>query len=113
MRILLVLLLNLPFFSKAQVNRSANELARENVQEYIVTKVFTGLSYKSVSYDELKPQKQKHSKIIWSVNHKFEIVDSQFVADKKIAVRKPYNFSFYLDKNLQVVMAESFHKNEF
>ena len=110
MRILLVLLLILPFFSKAQVNRSANELARENVQEYIVSKIFKDLPYKSVSYGELKPQKQAHSEIIWSVNHKFEILDSQFVADKKIAVRKPYYFSFYLDKNLQVIMAESLHK---
>jgi hypothetical protein len=110
MRILLVLLLNPPFFSKAQINRSANELARENVREYIVTKIFKDLSYKSVSYDELKPQKQAHSEIIWSVNHKFEIVDSQFVADKKIAVRKPYYFSFYLDKNLKVITAESYYK---
>jgi len=48
--------------------------------------------------------------IAWSISHQFEIVDSQFVADKKVAVRKPYYFSFYLDKKLKVVAAESFYR---
>ena len=111
MRILLLLfLLNFSFFSNAQVNRSANELAREKVSEYIVTKIFKDLLYKPVSYSELKPQNQPHVDIAWSINHKFEITDSQFVADKKIAVTKPYFFSFYLDKKLKVVTAESYYR---
>jgi hypothetical protein len=110
MRILLLLLLGVPFFAKAQINRSANELAREKVKEYIVTKIFKDLSYKPIFYGELKSQKQPQVEIAWLMNHKFEIVDSQFVADKKIAVRKAYYFSFYLDKKLNVVTAESFYR---
>lgn len=110
MRILLLLLLGIPFVSKGQINRSANELARENVREYIVSRLFKDLPYKPVSYTELKSQKQPHIDIAWSMNHKFEIVDSQFVADKKAAVRKAYYFSFYLDKKLNVVTAESFYR---
>ena len=110
MRMLLLLLLGVPFFSKSQINRSANELAREKVQEYIVTKIFKGLSYKPLSYGELKPQKQPEVEIAWSMSHKFEILDSQFVANKKIAVRKSYDFSFYLDKKLKVIAAESFRR---
>ena len=110
MRILLLLLIVIPFFAKGQFNRSANELARENVKEYIVTKLFKDLSYKPVSYSELKSRKQPHIDIAWLMNHKFEIVDSQLVADKKIAVRKAYYFSFYLDKKLKVVTAESFYR---
>jgi len=110
MRILLLLLLGVPFFAYGQVNRSANELARENVKEYIVTKLFKDLAYKPVSYTALKSQKQPHIDIAWSINHRFEIVDSQFVADRKTAVRKAYFFSFYLDKKLNVVTAESFYR---
>jgi hypothetical protein len=110
MRILLLLFLGIPFFSKAQINRSANELAREKVKEYIVTRLFKDLFYKPVSYTELKPQKQPRVDIAWLMNHKFEIVDSQFVTDKKIAVRKDYYFSFYLDKKLNIVTAESYYR---
>ena len=110
MRILLLFLLGAPFLSMAQIDRSANELAREKVQEYIVTKLFKDLPYKPVSYGNLKSQKQPQAEIAWSINHRFEIVDSQFVADKKIAVTKPYYFSFYLDKKLKVVAAESYYR---
>lgn len=110
MRILLLLLLGIPSLSKGQVNRSANELARENVKEYIIGKLFKDMPYKPISYTELKTQKQPHIDIAWSMNHKFEIVDSQFVADKKTAVTKAYYFSFYLDKKLNVVTAESFYR---
>ena len=108
MRILLLIFISFPIFSGAQVNRSANELAREQVQEYIVTMIFKAKPYKPIYYGELTPQNQPHSEIVWSIHHKFEIVDSQFVSDKKVAVIKPYNFSFFLDKKLKVIGAESF-----
>jgi hypothetical protein len=109
MRLLLIFLIIIPFFSKAQINRSATELAHERVKEYIVTKIFKNMSYKPVSYGELKPQKQPRSEIAWSINHKFEIIDSQFVADKKTVIPKPYYFSFYLDKKLKIVTAQSYY----
>jgi len=108
MRILLLILISFPLFPRAQVNRSANELAREKVQEYIVTLIFKAKPYKPIYYGELKPENRHSSEIAWSMQHKFEIVDSQFVSDKKVAVIKPYNFSFFLDKKLKVIGAESF-----
>ncbi|MGK2863495.1 MAG: hypothetical protein ACSLE0_16305 [Chitinophagaceae bacterium] len=109
MRFSLLLFFLVPFISPAQINRSANELARENVQEYIISKLFKDINYQPVSYSSLKPLKQDRSEIAWSINHKFQIIDTQFVADKKIAVAKPYLFSFYLDKKLNVISAESFY----
>lgn len=111
MRILIFLLLIFPVVSNAQINRSANELARERVEEYIVTKLFKGFLYNPGSFSQLKSSKQPQSDIAWTINHKFEIVDSQFVADKKVAVTKPYYFAFYLDKKLKVLTAESFYRN--
>ncbi len=111
MRVLFILLMSFPIYLKAQINRSANELAREKVKEYIVTKLFKEGSYHPVSYSELKESKQQQTDINWSIRHNFEIIDSQFVADKKIAVRKPYSFAFYLDKKLKVLTAESFYRD--
>jgi hypothetical protein len=111
MRVVIFLLLIFPFVSNAQVNRSANELARERVEEYIVTKLFKDSVYRPGSFSQLKSRKQPQSEIVWSINHKFEIIDSQFVADKKVAVTRPYYFSFYLDKKLKVLTAESFYRD--
>ena len=77
MRGVLLLLLFLPFVSKAQINRSANELTRERVEEYIVTKLFKDLSYKPILYGELKSLEQPRSGLSWAIGHRFEIVDSQ------------------------------------
>lgn len=110
MRVMLFLLICFPLFTQAQINRSANELARERVREYIITKIFRDGLYQPGNYSPLKELKQPQSEISWSIRHRFEIVDSQFVADKKIAVRTTYYFSFYLDKKLKVVAAESYYR---
>jgi len=110
MRLLLLSLLSLPLLCNAQINRSANEVARERVQEYIGTKLFKDLAYKPGDYGKLKSQKDRENDIAWSLTHQFEITDSQFVADKRIAVRKTYNFSFYLDKELKVIKAEGYYR---
>jgi hypothetical protein len=109
MRLLLIFLIAIPFFSTAQIDRSATELAQERIREYISTKIFNGLPYKPISYGKLKPQKQPRSEVAWSITHQFEIIDSQFVADKKTVVQKPYYFSFYLDKKLKIVTAQSYY----
>lgn len=70
--------------------------------------IFKAKPYKPIYYGELKQENQHKSEIAWSIQHKFEIIDSQFVSDKKVAVIKPYNFSFFLDKKLRVIGAESF-----
>lgn len=110
MRILLLLLFSLPLALAAQVNRSANELARERIRDYIVQTLFKDLAYNPGTFGELKSHQQPQVEIAWSMIHQFEVVDSQFVADKKVAVRKPYYFSFYLDKKLKVTAAESFYR---
>ena len=112
MRLLLFSLVIFPFFSSAQINRSATELARERIGEYIVKMVFKDQPYKPVSYGELKSYKKNRSDIAWIIEHKFEIEETQLVSDKKIVVRKPQWFWFYLDKKLKVILAESFQKKE-
>ena len=107
MRLLILLLLTIPFCSAAQINRSANELACERVKEYIETRLFKDLTYKAVSYGQLKPHSKPHSQIMWSIEHKFEIETPVF-SDNKSSTLKSYNFSFYLDKKLKVLRAESF-----
>lgn len=108
MRILLLVLVFLPCAANAQINRSANELARERIKDYVRTRLFKDAAYQSVSYSDLKEQNIPRSDIAWSISHRFEIIDSQFVADKRIEVRKPHRFSFYLDKKLNVISAESY-----
>ena len=112
MRLLLICLIAIPLCSAAQINRSATELAHERIREYIVTRVFKDQPYKPVSYGELKSYKQDRSEIRWSIEHKFEIEETQEVSDKKVIVRKPQWFWFYLDKKLKVILAESYHKSE-
>jgi hypothetical protein len=107
MRLLLIFLITIPFFSKAQINRSAKELASERVKEYIETRLFKDQPYKAISYGELKPYSQPRSHITWRIEHRFEI-EAPVFSDKKTTVRKPYYFSFYLDKKLKVLLAESF-----
>ena len=106
MRIILILLL-VPFISNAQINRSASELAQENIREYLSTKMFKSRAYKPVSYGELKPNKKLNAEIAWTVEHKFEIADTQPADKNSTGVIHPYTFTFYLDKKLKVLLAES------
>ena len=109
MRLLVLLLVAAPFVANAQINRSATELAKEKIENYIVGKIFRRLPYKPVSYGLLEEvTTEGSSRATWSILHRFEIIDSQFVSNKKRAVQKPYYFSFYLDKKLNVVSAERY-----
>ena len=110
MRILLCLLFSLPFFAGAQINRSANEVARESIQEYICQKLFKNQAYAAGQYGDLQPQNDRETYVAWSITHQFEITDSQYVSNKRIPVRTTYNFSFYLDKKLKVIKAEGYHR---
>ncbi len=110
MRLLIIVLFFLPLFGMAQVNRSATELAKERVAEYITTKIFRGVNYEPVSYGPLKPMDNDPVNYRWMLSHQFEITDTQFVADKKTVSKKPYIFSFYLNKKLEIVSADGYHK---
>lgn len=111
MRSILLLCALLPAALHAQINRSATELAKENIQEYVTAKLFSGHPYQPVSYGELKQREDKNQEIAWSITHKFEITETETQADKKLAVQKPYKFIFFLDKKMKVRRAESYSLN--
>jgi hypothetical protein len=101
------LLLLLPAVAKAQINRSATELAKENIQEYVTGKIFNGHQYKPVSYGILKTRKDEDPDVFWSIEHRFQITETETLADKKMSSQKPYRFMFYLDKKMKVLRAET------
>jgi hypothetical protein len=111
MRRIAFLLSFLPAVVNAQINRSATELAKENIQEYITEKIFNGRQYQPVSYGELKPRKEGNPDIVWSIEHKFQITETQTDSDKKTLLQKPYKFIFYLDRKMKVLRAETFYSD--
>jgi len=109
MRIILFLSFLFPVLIHAQINRSATEFAKEKIAEYITTKLFKGNSYQPGSYGELREWKEKSSEISWSIDHKFEITEVQYNYGKKLAVQRPYKFTFYFDDRMKIVKAETFY----
>jgi hypothetical protein len=109
MRFILLITLLLPVTLQAQINRSATELAKENIQEYITGKLFSGHQYQPVSYGELKSREDKNDDVVWAITHKFEITESEAHADKKVSVQKPYVFIFFLDKKMKVRRAARYY----
>ena len=107
MRIFLIIALAFPVFLHAQINRSATEFARENIQGYIENKLFKDQSYKPVSYSELHSSEKPNREIVWSIQHIFEIMETRVISDRKVSFPKQYKFSFYLDKKMNVLRAES------
>ena len=109
MRSILLLALILPLFTAAQINRSAREFASEKIQEYVSAKLFKSLSYKPISFGQLKEYNSKgNSEIAWTIEHKFEIADTKKFSDQRTSVPKEYKFQFYLDDKMKVLRAESY-----
>jgi len=102
------LLCTFPALSNGQINRSATELAKENIHEYVTDKIFKSHAYQPISYGELKSVGTKDREVKWSIVHKFEIPETQREADKKVEVQKPYDFIFYLDDKMRVLGARSY-----
>jgi hypothetical protein len=112
MRMILFLFLALPFVAGAQINRSAKELACESTREYLVTKLFRGDAYKPGSYGELKAWNNPRSGIAWTLEHQFEVTETNSSGYQKASeVHKTYKFLFYLDKRMKVLKAESYYHN--
>jgi len=108
MRVLCIALLFLPFAGKAQINRSATELAHENIREYISDKVFKDRLYKAGSYSKLQHYKKPHPDIVWIIDHQFDILEPSGVQGTDTTRQaQHYRFTFYLDKKLSVVSAMS------
>jgi hypothetical protein len=109
MRTLLFLFLTVPFFSNAQVNRSAREFASEQIREYITTKLFKDQAYHPVSFGELKNRDEKKSGISWTIEHKFEITETHTDEGKATAIPRQYKFIFFLDNKMKVIRAQVFY----
>jgi hypothetical protein len=104
MRLLLLSALFAPLAMSAQIDRSANELARENVQEYLVTKIFKDHSYKPGTYGKLKSRRVANNvEIAWSIEHWFEIEESVISS----LASKSYKFIFFLDRRMEVLRADA------
>jgi len=110
MKKLFLLLLICPVLVSAQINRSAAEVAKERIAEYIVTKLYPGADYRPLLFGNLAVRQLPHSDITWVLTHRFEITESRLVNDRKTTVARPVYFSFYLDKKMKVVGAESFER---
>ena len=112
MRIILFVVAMLPAFVHGQINRSATELAKENIRSYLTRKLFKAEPYQPISYGELKPAKERNADATWTIVHKFTITETEVEADKKLSVRKPYDFIFYLDDRMEVIRARSYFDSE-
>ena len=113
MRLLLILLLAVPFLSDAQINRSANEVAHAVTKDYIVNKVFRDKVYNPVWYGPLRERVDKKEGTNWIIEHRFEIADKQSSSfNNHAAAKKEYSFMFFLDKRMKIVRAESFTLTE-
>ena len=95
----------------SQINRSATELAEENVQDYIENKIFKDKSYKPVSFSKLKSEESKDRKIEWRIDHEFQIAKTDKVNGGQAIIYQPYSFVFYLDEKMEVVKVAGYYKN--
>ena len=107
MRILILALLFVPLVHQAQVNRSASELAKENIKNWLLSKLFKDQPYKPGTYTELKSIVDKNPNVAWLIMHRFEIEEPEMDPGTKLHIQKPYKFAFYLDKKMGVVRAEA------
>ena len=107
MRTILFLLLLIPAVSNAQFKRSATELAKDNIRDYLTQKVFKNLSYHPISFGELTENRGGGSKFSSLIEHKFAITGIESHENMKVPVQKEYMFVFYFDDKMKVQMAES------
>jgi hypothetical protein len=108
MRIILIVVFMLPAFVHGQINRSATELAKENIRSYLTRKIFKAEPYQPISYGELKPENEKNADAKWTIVHRFKITEIEGEAAKRLSVQKPYDFIFYLDDRMEVIGARSY-----
>jgi hypothetical protein len=108
MRIVILLLLCLPFIGKTQINRSANELAREVSAEYLRDRIFKGKNYQPIWFGELKPRSDKKGIVAWTMEHKFVISDKDPAGFRTTSDSiQSFSFLLFLDRKMKVLKAES------
>lgn len=107
MRTLLFLMLILPTLASAQVNKSAKELAGENIEAYL-QKIYKGQDH-TITLGEPKAYLSQGSEAEWKISCRVTFTD---VAGKKSSSQDAYsNFMFYLSRRMQVVSAEAYKQN--
>ena len=107
MRIILFLLLLIPAVSNAQFKKSATELAKDNIRDYLTQKLFKNLSYQPISFGELTTNRGGGSTFSSLIKHKFAIIEIESNENMKVPVQKEYQFVFYFNDKMKVQMAES------
>ena len=106
MKILFFVLFLLPLSSQAQINRSAKELVKENVNAYL-SNVFKNRNYKMVSLGQLKMFDTNDFGIAWSLDVETETTETRKVTDTTSkTVKQLYKFRFYLDRKFEVQKSE-------
>ena len=106
MRSILLLTVLVPVLGSAQINRSARELASETIGQYITTRLFKNQAYEPISFGKLREMKDYNSDIIWTFDHKFRITEKKRNDKEKPSMVKTYNFTFYLDREMRVKLAD-------
>lgn len=101
MRLFLFLL---PLSATAQMNRSASQLARENIEAYLKGKIFRTEPYRSYTFGTLKPATLAEPEIVWTMEHRFGIQEKR---ENDASVWKPHYFVFYFDKKMKILMTKS------
>ncbi|HEX2606553.1 MAG TPA: hypothetical protein VHK91_04200 [Flavisolibacter sp.] len=107
MRTLLLLLLLAPVWAQAQLNRSAKELSKEKIKEYVTTKLLAGKVYKPLAFEDIIPVRDRDPEVVWSIQHRFEAAEQEWVKEAVREENKMYNVTFYLDRKLNIRRAES------
>ena len=93
-------------YCTAQVNRSARELAAENIRDHVQHKLFAGRKYEDVSFGELqKFTSNRKTDIEWSITHEFVLKNGNTGDEVQ------YRFIFYLDRKMNVRLSESYRKD--
>lgn len=110
MRIVFLFLLIVPMGAKAQAKRSANELAHENIQEYITSKIFKDKVYKPLLYKDITSNKDG-TESIWKVVHKFDVANKNEGTSSETTEWRHCTFTFYLSKKMKVLKADGYHLN--
>ncbi|MES2881316.1 MAG: hypothetical protein V4676_04150 [Bacteroidota bacterium] len=107
MRLLPILLL-IAISSAGQINRSANQLAVENIGWFVTEKLFKSNTYQPLKFVNLQSVERADDKITrWRMHHQFCINGNCTAEEKKLpCAGNHYNFIFYLDEKMKVVLAE-------
>ena len=108
LRIVFILLL-LPVLSHAQINRSAKELAKENIEEYLSQKIFKNQPIQPGKIGELVAYQKNGVGITWKVQYKMDLKEKQNDTDSTRNV--PCKFTFYLDREFMVLLADRWFRN--